>query len=68
MKSQFVGFYRNTCGFALLAVVATALTVATGERDFLGTVWFGLLAVCDAVETTRTLYKMYKLECRSRRC
>ena len=67
MKSRFAQFYRNTCGFALLSILATMLTVAADDKNFMCTIWFGALAIGDFIETTRTLYKMYKIECRSRR-
>lgn len=54
--------YFSTAMFAAIAVVATVLTLVTGENNFMATILFGAFAVGDAWNTTKTLYRRYKAE------
>ena len=55
-------YYFNALVFTGIATVATVATLVTGERNFLGTIVFGVFAVADFWSTTKSLWKRYKIE------
>lgn len=58
--------YFSALIFTAIAVVATVLTLVTGERNFMATILFGAFAVGDAWNTTKHLYRRYKAETKYR--
>ena len=60
-------FYRNTCGFSLLAIASALLVKTIGEGDYTFSLLMAICAIGDAWETTKMLARWYRIDMREKK-